>query len=171
MASNPKSLISKQITNLTPEYKRYFLGLYDLIRGYALLSSDYRKLEEQLISLLDSFCETLMGTIHLLTDYNYYSTEIRNNINVLEKLYKNFIELQTHQFQLLSSNFNQSFLRLRIKKLIDQDDEATLDWYRTQKKKEPVTGILEEFKAMRKTHHLRLEKLYRWQEERVSGPI
>ncbi|KAM3122456.1 hypothetical protein ACQ2H7_004368 [Candidozyma auris] len=169
MASNPKSLISKQITNLTPEYKRYFLGSYDLIRGYALLSSDYRKLEEQLISLLDSFCETLMGTIHLLTDYNYYSTEIRNNINVLEKLYKNFIELQTHQFQLLSSNFNQSFLRSRIKKLIDQDDEATLDWYRTQKKKEPVTGILEEFKAMRKTHHLRSEKLYRWQEERPSS--
>lgn len=135
MASNPKSLISKQITNLTPEYKRYFLGLYDLIRGYALLSSDYRKLEEQLISLLDSFCETLIGTIHLLTDYNYYSTEIRNHINVLEKLYKNFVELQTHQFQLLSSNFNQSFMRLRIKKLIDQDDEATLDWYRTHKKK------------------------------------
>lgn len=78
---------------------------------------------------------------------------------------------------LSSSNFNQDNLKAKFKKLIEENNQESLDIVKnfndrshgSEISDESFGTMIENFKNSRKLYHFRKEKLNRWEEERVSG--
>lgn len=168
----PKVLESLPINVLTE-----FAQLTDLVEGYMKGLPRYQEYCALLIKQLEEQIDKLKHINQDLTEYEATKEQIKEHINQLEALCQEFLNLQTYQYQLLTSNFNQNFLRQKLANMNQETDEKSrliVRNLRTLLKEDfdsSASDLLNEFRSSRKTYHLRKEKLYRWNEERVSGFI
>ena len=107
----------------------------------------------------------------MLQNYHHLQSITPKSINII---YQEFLNLETYQYQLLSNNFNQDILKLKFKKLLEKTNQDSLNIVKNYHEKGESTdddfnNMIENFKESRKLYHSRKEKLYRWEEERVSG--
>lgn len=144
---------------------------YELVKGYTKLLQTYQDLETQLRSTVQTQISTLNKIIVLLDDYNENSAAISANIKKMELLYKEFMNYETYQYQLMSSNFNQNVLKLKYSKLVSASDAASLEVIKSHQNSDNFSSLLQQFRQSRKEYHLLKEKLNRWDEERISGLI
>lgn len=159
--------------NLPSNLLQQFAELYELVKGYTRSLPAYQTFEADLIATIDAQISTINEIIALLEEYTAVSLTISGQVKTMEDIYKEFINLETYQYQLLSSNFNQNFLKLKFAKLTvasDADSVALVSDFRKSPGKD-LSSFLREFKDGRKLYHLRKEKLNRWNEERVGGFI
>lgn len=162
--------LARTLENLPPNLLEEFTQLYELVRGYTKSLQAYEKFEKHLVAIVEKQISTVNDIIVILQEYNGTSQAITGQIHTMEELYKEFINLETYQYQLLSSNFNQSFLKLKFSKLTSASDVASMELVHDHKKNPgDLSTFLQDFKNKRKLYHLRQEKLNRWNEERISG--
>lgn len=165
--------LPKQLENLPPQLLADFALLYELVRGFTLLLPQYREAEAKAVEEINQQVGMINEIIVLLEDYDGQSGRISQLLKTMDELYREFLNLETYQFQLLTSNFNQNFTRLKLTKLAAASDKEAVQLVRSHKSADEsdLTALLLLFKEKRKQYHVRKEKLNRWEEDRVSGFI
>lgn len=165
--------LPKQLENLPPQLLADFSLLYELVRGFTLLLPQYAEAESKVVEAINVQVGVINEIIVLLEDYDSQSKQIAHLLKMMDELYREFLNLETYQFQLLTSNFNQNFLRLKLTKLATESDNEAAQLIRNHKNanEADLTTLLQQFKEKRKHYHVRKEKLNRWEEDRVSGFI
>lgn len=165
--------LPKYLDSLPQKTLNEFSQLYDLIKGYIKGLEGYKIYNNTVISKLDDQVAQLNQIIVLLESYSATSKQIDENIKVVNQLYNEFINLETIQYQLLSSNFDVGFLKQKYAGLVRENDQKLLELVKGFSGKtadEDETALfLRQFRAERKKFHVRREKLHRWNEERVGG--
>lgn len=158
--------LPKQLEALPPQLLEAFTQLYELVRGYVQQLPSYEEKKREIVNTVGTLIDHINSITQSLESYSATRTVIEGQIHQLQKLYQEFVNLETIQYQLLSSNFNQDLLRRKFHKLVDASHTESL---RLCQPSDNIEQSLRKFKEARVTYHLRKEKLNRWDEERVSG--
>lgn len=162
--------ISYDLRNLPDEYQMNFCKDHNLLLGYVTSAPIYEDFRAGLLSLLGALEPKIKHLLVMITEYLNISTRIQSQIILLDQIFKEFITLETYQFQLLASNFNQNVLRQKLRSNTETEaSNITVSACQNDSSMPTFLGSLHRFKASRKSHHLRQEKLHRWTDERVSG--
>lgn len=166
--------LPKELRNLPHDVLQLFVSLYDLTKGYVLSLQTYKDHENEVVRAIDHNIQTLNRIITLLKEYNLHADTILALAKDLERLYREFLVLETQQYQLLSTNYNASVLKKKFERLTDECDARTVVMARSYLRSDDVLAndlllFLHNFKDSRKEYHMRKEKLNRWDEERISG--
>lgn len=166
--------LPKEVRDLPPEIFQQLISLYDLIKGYVLSLQTYKDHEHSLVKAIDHNVQTLNRILVLLEEYNAHSDTILALAKDLERLYREFLILETQQYQLLSTNYNIEVLKKKYERLIDECDADSVARARSYVQEDDVLAnklllFLHTFKDARKEYHIRKEKLNRWDEERIGG--
>jgi len=142
------------------------------VKGYIKQLDAYTQTETNLRNIIHEQISTINKIIGLLDAYEKNSSAIASAISKMNELYKEFLNYETYQYQLLSSNFNQNFLKLKFSKLTSASDEESMNAVKEYRNSgELLLNFLQDFRQKRKLYHLLKEKLNRWDEERISGLI
>lgn len=169
--------LPKELEALPPTALEEFCSLYELIQGYIKGLPAAKTFNREIEENLDWQIRSLNEVIELLDDYKNTGEVIREKISQLLALYEEFVNLETSQYQLLTTNFDREVLTGKFKKAVADKENASEEM---QEKvslaalsgdEKYFTESLKEFRASRKDYHLLKEKLNRWNEERVSGFI
>lgn len=166
--------LPRTLEALPPQILKDFAAQYDLVKGYVKLLPQYQDFESELHSIVQTQIKTLNEVIVLLDKYNENSAAITDNLRKMDELYKEFLNYETYQYQLMSSNFNQNFLKLKFAKLVNASDSESIDMvklFNSDLEDKNLSAFLQLFRQKRKLYHLLKEKLNRWDEERISGLI
>lgn len=150
---------------------REFCKLHELVAGYIRLLPAHRTHTAAVNDELTRQVNLLNECVALLARYNEISARISEQVSALQSIHHEWINLETIQYQLLSANFNSETLKRKFKKLVDDADAAlvqSVQQYRGANDVE-LADFARQFKEQRKLYHGRLEKLNRWNEERVTG--
>jgi len=168
--------LPKALESLPPSVFQQFLESKDLLQGYLKQLKAYQEKQLEIIDQLGELDNILENVIHkqLIKDYAALVDKINQQIKSINIIYQEFLNLETYQYQLLSNNFNQDILKLKFKKLLEKTNQDSLNIVKNYHEKGESTdddfnNMIENFKESRKLYHSRKEKLYRWEEERVSG--
>ncbi|KAM9921715.1 hypothetical protein OXX59_006327 [Metschnikowia pulcherrima] len=164
--------LEKSLQSLPQKFQDEFASSYELVKGYTRNLEAYRALEEQARQAINDTLATINSISVVLEEYERNSDTIVKQVEKLDALYKEFLTLETLQYQLLSSNYDQSFLKIKYAKLVaesDRQSDEIVDGYRNSGG--DMSSFLLRFKDSRKAYHGRKEKLNRWEEDRVSGFI
>ncbi|KAM9904716.1 hypothetical protein OXX69_007459 [Metschnikowia pulcherrima] len=164
--------LEKSLQSLPQKFQDEFASSYELVKGYTRNLEAYRALEEQARQAIKDTITTINSISAVLEEYERNSDTIARQVGKLDALYKEFLTLETLQYQLLSTNYDQSFLKIKYAKLVAESDTQSgeiLDDYRNSGG--DMSSFLLRFKDSRKAYHGRREKLNRWEENRVSGFI
>ncbi|GEQ69706.1 hypothetical protein JCM33374_g3380 [Metschnikowia sp. JCM 33374] len=164
--------LDKALQSLPERFRDEFSSSYDLVKGYTKSLVQYRALEDQARLSINESITTINKISALLDEYEKNSATIAQQAAKTDLLYKEFITLETLQYQLISSNYNSGFLKTKFSKLTEASDRQStgiIGEYR--KNGGDMSEFLLKFKDSRKTYHGRREKLNRWSEDRVSGFI
>lgn len=167
--------LPKQLDSLPKKTFDEFVNDKVLIQGYIHQLETYKlelnELQEraaQISLLLQSEIKNI-----LIPQYQEVSNNINQRIKTLTQLHNEFLNLETIQYQTMSSTFNEELLKHKFKKLIEKNNEESRDLVKNFNSSEftedQLADTLEQFKQSRKTYHFRKEKLNRWEEQRVSG--
>lgn len=157
---------------LPPHVLQDFSRQYDLVKGYIKQLDAYTQTETNLRNIIHEQISTINKIIGLLDAYEKNSSAIASAISKMNELYKEFLNYETYQYQLLSSNFNQNFLKLKFSKLTSASDEESMNAVKEYRNSgDLLLTFLQDFRQKRKLYHLLKEKLNRWDEERISGLI
>lgn len=153
-----------------------FSRLYDLVQGYIKSLPQFKQhFRVNVINELNVQVSQLNQCIDLLIQYNEISEKIKTRVDEVNGIYGEWINLETIQYQLLSSNFNQEVLKKRFEKLIAESEVKLVAEIKTFKNsgqsEADFNEFVENFRRERKVYHLRKEKFNRWNEERVTGFI
>lgn len=164
--------LEKTLSVLPPHVLVEFSRLYDLVKGYVKQLPTYTQMEDNLRSIVQEQISTINKVIGLLEEYESNSVAIGAAISKMNELYKEFLNYETYQYQLMSSNFNQNFLKLKYSKLTAASEEDSMNTVKAYRDSEgPLLSFLQDFRQKRKQYHLLREKMNRWEEERISGLI
>lgn len=169
--------LPKYLDSLPVSIIEQFTQLHSLVLGYIKQLPAYDKSNETILETLNWQITKLNEISRILKTYNATGTVIKEKIAKLNSLYSEFINLETYQYQLLSSNFNQEFLKNKFHKVIVENDQESKELVKKFKGSSSndfenlLNNLIKDFRSSRKTYHLRKEKLNRWNEERVSGFI
>lgn len=166
-----RSPLSLDIRNLPDEYQEYLLNNNDLLVGYIATLHRYNEVENSLLASLENLTQRIQQIILMIYDYKSVTDRIQTQVHLLDNAFKEFLSLETYQYQLLASNYNHGRLKQKLKSNIE-DYKTRLATPSVEPVNDAANGIshaLNNFKNNRKLHHLTQEKLYRWMEERVSG--
>lgn len=165
--------LPKLLKNLPAQFLADFSRLYELVQGFVEELPKYRETQAQIVDVANQQIELVNEIVQILEEYEAKSAHISRQLKTMEELYREFLNLETYQYQLLSSNFNQNFLRTKFGRLAEASDKESMLLVRNKKSMAELdlTSFLLEFKQKRKEYHLRKEKLNRWEEDRVSGFI
>ncbi|OBA23472.1 hypothetical protein METBIDRAFT_35497 [Metschnikowia bicuspidata var. bicuspidata NRRL YB-4993] len=162
--------LEKSLQSLPQQFRDEFASLYELVKGYVRNLKLYQDLEKQLRDAVNDTISTINSIIRLLEEYESHAAIISEKAERLDRLYKDFLTLETLQYQLLSSNFDQTFLKAKFRNLVASSDMKSGEIIGSYKENGgDMTQFLLDFKNSRKLYHARREKLHRWDEERVSG--
>ena len=169
--------LPRQLVALPQTALEEFCSLYELVQGYIKGLPAARTFNSEIEEKLDWQIRSLNEVIELLDDYKSTGEIIRKKIAQLLALYEEFVNLETSQYQLLTTNFDREVLTGKFKKTVADKEKASEE---KQAKvalaafggdEKHFTESLKEFRASRKDYHLLKEKMNRWNEERVSGFI
>lgn len=167
--------LPKELGNLPPNVLDQLSSLYELTKGFVLSLETYSSHEQAILRVIAKSVNALNLIVDLLAKYTAKADQITLLAKQLELLYKEFQRLETVQFQLLSSNYNTSTLKVKMERLAREADAETVALarpYLSQTYLAPDHDLLlflQEFRKARKLCHMRLEKLSRWSEERIAG--
>lgn len=166
-----QSPISLDIKNLPDEYQEYLFRNDDLLVGYILSLHRYSELENSLLESLEHLTQMIQQIQVMFHDYRSVTDRIQDQVHLLDNAFKEFLSLETYQYQLLASNYHQGSLKQRLKSNIEEykTRSAGISMEFVNDSANSISHVLNNFKNNRKVHHLTQEKLYRWMEERVSG--
>lgn len=143
---------------------------HDLLKGMIKQLPEYSAHTTTIHGRLEEQISRLNGVIDMFNEYQQTSIDIGELIMNITKVYEEFSSLELIQYKLLSSNFNQSLLKSKYKKLIELNDQESRSKLSTLDSGN-IELSLNSFRSSRKLYHLRKEKLNRWNEDRVSGFI
>ncbi|EGW31565.1 uncharacterized protein SPAPADRAFT_62174 [Spathaspora passalidarum NRRL Y-27907] len=144
-----------------------FVENKELIQGYIKQLEAYKHHQSKLLKKLSTVDELLSKDItQLIEQYQQLIVKITQQIQSISTIYQEFVNLETIQYQLLSSNFNSENLKHKFAKLTE--DESKFD-FGDSKENGEFSDFIERFRANRRVYHYRKEKLNRWNEERVGG--
>lgn len=167
--------LPKQLDSLPKKSFEEFVSNKKLIKGYMHQLETYKlRLDElqERASLVSSLLQEEINDT-LIPQYQEVSNNILQRIKTLTQLHNEFLNLETVQYQSMSSTFNEELLKHKFKKLIERNDEESREIVKNLDSNEltdnQLADTLERFKQSRKTYHFRKEKLNRWEEQRVSG--
>ncbi|KAI5953465.1 hypothetical protein KGF54_002837 [Candida jiufengensis] len=174
--------LPKQLNSLPNKTFDQFIENKELIKSYLQDLETFKLKLKQINENIDLIInETLTSKIKndLIPKYQNLIIKINNQIKTINQLYNEFLNYETIQYQLISSNFNQDILKLKFKKLIEQNNQDSLLIIKNFNKLQSANDnnidefneMLSNFRESRKLYHFRKEKLNRWNEERVSGFI
>lgn len=172
--------LPKNLENLPPSTLNEFIQLYDLVSGYIKSLESFTVYQNSLLDQLNQQISKLNEIIEIFKEYEKTSELINKQIITINTTFNEFVNLETYQYQLLSSNFNQDFLKKKFIRVIEENNEHSNELISDFKSKssngksindEEFHDFILRLRNDRKTYHLRKEKLNRWNEERVSGFI
>ncbi|KAG5421437.1 hypothetical protein I9W82_000527 [Candida metapsilosis] len=167
--------LPKQLDSLPKKSFEEFVSNKKLIKGYMHQLETYKSRLDELQERASSVSSLLQEEINdtLIPQYQEVSNNILQRIKTLTQLHNEFLNLETVQYQSMSSTFNEELLKHKFKKLIERNDEESREIVKNLDSNEltdnQLADTLERFKQSRKTYHFRKEKLNRWEEQRVSG--
>lgn len=166
--------LPKELATLPANLIDQLSSLYELTKGFVLSLETYKTHEKELLDVVNKNISTVNDILVLLGEYEARSESIACLIRQLEQLYKEFLALETRQFQLLSANYNTNVLRAKLEKLAQECDANSSALARSYMQTNDSLAndlllFLHTFKDSRKEYHIKREKLYRWDEERVAG--
>ena len=171
--------LPKAVETLPTSYLQDFSDNKQLLQGYIRQLEAYSTKQQEVVRTLQQADDILENVVYsqLIKDYEKVIDKINQQIKSINIIYQEFINLETYQYQLLSSNFNQDNLKAKFKKLIEENNQESLDIVKnfndrshgSEISDESFGTMIENFKNSRKLYHFRKEKLNRWEEERVSG--
>ncbi|RCK65885.1 hypothetical protein Cantr_01559 [Candida viswanathii] len=173
--------LPRAVESLPTPYLEELTNHHDLLQGYIKQLEAYHAKQQEIVGHLSSLDDILENTIYkqLIRDYEGVIEKINQQIKSINIIYQEFINLETYQYQLLSSNYNQDNLRAKFKKLIEENNQESVEIVKSygndkgahgsEASDESFNDMIEQFKNSRKLYHFRKEKLNRWEEERVSG--
>lgn len=164
--------VPRQLDILPHSIKEQFLRLQDLVTGYIQSLDAYKEYHAQLAGAINQLIQKLNEVTDMINEYNETAGAIDGQLAKIRELHQEFINLETYHYQLLAANYNQTFLKNKFKKLVEQLDQESREISReASKDPQDLESLLAKFRALRETYHLRREKLNRWDEERVTGFI
>ncbi|CAI5758663.1 unnamed protein product [Candida verbasci] len=168
--------LHKQLELLPTNDFKEFIENPELIESYIHQLTKYKEKVEKVQSTLSTLKIILNEEIHqnLITKYQQLTKKINSQISTIRQIYQEFQNLETVQYQLFSSNFNQDFLKYKMKKLIEKTNIESNEFGKKLSKatnENEFNNIINQYKDTRAKYHFRQEKLNRWEEERVSGFI
>ena len=153
-----------------------FVNDKELVQGYVKQLDTYKKEQEELLKQLSTIDHLLPNEIsQLIKNYKEVTNKILQQIQSIQIIYQEFLNLETYQYQMLSSNYNQQTLKNKFKLLIEQNNQESfqlikqLDTSKPELNESEFAQFIDAFRSSRKEYHYRKEKLNRWNEERVSG--
>ncbi|KAI5960429.1 uncharacterized protein KGF55_004721 [Candida pseudojiufengensis] len=174
--------LPKQLNSLPNKSFEQFIENRDLIIDYMQGLETYQQKVNEIRQNLEFIVDNILlqkVKIESIPKYQKLIHKINNQIKTLNQLYNEFLNLETIQYQLISSNFNLETLKIKFKKLIEQNNQQSLEIVKEYNKNkghnendnDELNEMLINFRTSRKQYHFRKEKLNRWEEERVSGFI
>ncbi|KAK6199352.1 uncharacterized protein RJT21DRAFT_121682 [Scheffersomyces amazonensis] len=175
--------LPKYIDSLPNANIQEFIQNEELIKGYIKDLESYKLQQQKIVDRSSKLQSILKDDIlgELLTKYLEIIQKIKSQLKSIHQIYQEFLNLETYQYQLLSSNFNQDYLiKTKFGKLIEKNNNDSIQLIKEYTSKIDESGKLDEtefnelitnFKRSRQLYHLRREKLHRFNEERVSGFI
>ncbi|CUM66163.1 uncharacterized protein PRCAT00003821001 [Priceomyces carsonii] len=167
--------IPKYLESLPPNVLDEFIQLYSLVSGYLESLPSYKTFTESITTQINYQITKLNEIITIFDEYEIAGNLIKEQIDKINKLYQEFLNLEVYQYQLLSSNFNQQFLKKKLEAMTRNTNEESLRIAQSLKQLDKLESefneLLKDFKNSRSLYHMRREKLYRWDEERVTGLI
>lgn len=161
--------VPKQLESLPRKFADEFLSSYEIIQGFVKSTSSYATAQQEALQLIDATIAVINSIIELLAQYEENTELIKGNAKRIDSLYKRFLDLETVQYQLLSANYDQNFLRLKLEKAANKIGVDSRSIAQERKSDDDLQTFLTRFKSTRKQYHSRREKLNRWNEERISG--
>lgn len=166
-ASTPENLISA----LPDTIQRELISTDNLFEGYVFAIPENAKLEESLRTTTRQNLDQLLEIKTLIKRYNELDDDIKQRVQKLDELYKEYLTHETIQYQYLSSNFNQDSLKSKLVRSLAEEQKELLNMLRLSKASndDMTIYVLNDFRSKRKQLHLKREKIYRWNEERVGG--
>ncbi|RLV94124.1 hypothetical protein JA1_001912 [Spathaspora sp. JA1] len=144
-----------------------FVENKQLIQGYIKQLEAYKLHQTKLLKKLSTVDVLLSKDItELIEQYQQLIVKISQQIQNISIIYQEFVNLETIQYQLLSSNFNSENLKHKFAKLIEDEQKYQIG---DVKDEGEFSEFIDQFRANRRIYHYRKEKLNRWNEERVGG--
>ncbi|CAH6722583.1 hypothetical protein CLIB1444_10S01728 [[Candida] jaroonii] len=140
----------------------------ELLTSFVKSLPEYEQFNDKVIGKLNDQISKLNDILVIFEKYQSVSKEIEDKTNKLNLIHREFLDLETIQYKLLSSNFNQDYQKLKFQKLINKSHENSLKLVESINYNE-FDSFLKSFKSSRKVYHLRMEKMNRWNEERITG--
>lgn len=169
--------LPKYLDSLPVPIIHEFVEQHELVQGFIKQLPEYQKFNNSIIEVLNWQISKLNEISDILKVYDDTGKHIQEQVAELKAVYNEFINLETFQYQLLSSNFNQEFLKRKYNKIIQENDKQSKETVKQFNPKgsenfdDEFNDLIKEFRSSRKSYHMRKEKLNRWNEERVSGFI
>ncbi|KAK6465392.1 hypothetical protein DFJ63DRAFT_310488 [Scheffersomyces coipomensis] len=176
--------LPKSLEGLPNANFEQFINNEELIKGYIKDLETYKTHQDTIVDRLSQLQGVIKQEIldQLLTQYINQIQIIKNQLKSIHQIYQDFLNLETYQYQLLSSNFNQDYLiKNKFTKLIESNKEDSMQIIKKFGSKNTgddsnidegeFNELIGKFKQSRQLYHLRKEKLNRFNEERVSGFI
>lgn len=162
--------LPKSLASLPDSVVQDFARLYELVKGFTQSLESYKTQEADVLKSLDEAIELINEITEKLQEQRSMREEIIALVTRLDDLYKDFLSLETYQYRLLGNNFNRNVLRTRFEKVMRQQDDHALDLISDYRRSDGnMSEFLGEFRSSRKAYHMTREKLWRWDEERISG--
>lgn len=167
--------LPKYVESLPNPVLQEFADLYALVAGYVKTLPQYKEFKDSQIQQLNTQLLLLNEIIVMLEEYNVTSEKIKEQLNKIKSLFQEFSDLETYQYQFLSSNFNPENLKAKFTKLMELNEVNSLSVAHRIRElpqdafEEEFESHINAFKNHRKEYHLQREKLNRWNEERVAG--
>ncbi|WLF78329.1 hypothetical protein PVL30_002063 [Lodderomyces elongisporus] len=176
--------LPKQLNSLPNPQFTTFTSDPELIKGYIHSLESYRSTISTLVTTLTNVSTSVLQEDirdNLIPQYEALIDKITNQVQQLTEIHKEYLSMETIQYQLLSTNFNSNVLMRKFQKMIEESNneckEIVQKYHKVSRQDakensaDSLTKLIHEFRESRKSYHLRKEKMNRWQEERVSGFI
>lgn len=157
--------LPKQLESLPTKTFEEFVNNEELIQGYIHQLEAYKLKLKELQERASQASSLLQSEINdtLIPQYQDVSNKINQRIKTLTQLHNEFLNLETIQYQTMSSTFNEELLKHKFRKLIERNDEESRDLVKninsSEVTDEQLVDTLELFKQSRKTYHSKKKNL------------
>lgn len=117
--------LTQELVSLPLDNLRQFGKDHEKVKGFVQSSQEARDHRAQLCREVNTQVEMLSKVMSLLEDYKKVSGTIQYKLKQLDGLQKEFLDLETTEYQLLAANFNSNAIESKLGLYIDQLDQRS----------------------------------------------
>lgn len=164
--------LTQELESLPLDNLRQFANDHEKVNGFVQSSQEATEQRAQLRRDVSTQVEMLSKVMSLLEDYKKVSGTIEYKLKQLDGLQKEFLDLETTEYQLLAANYNSNAIESKLSLYVDQLDlKSQLLAQDLTRANDEITlhSTLKAFQEARKEYHLLAGILERIRRQSLTG--